>query len=708
MRSQRIKSIFIVATLLLSGGALLKADTPAPGGLPDSQQIIAFLNQSITWYRHLGEEARLVDEPADVLFLYNDRQTAEQALALSFDFAHAEAQLLEARNPSADQPQDEANSSRYQRLSQLASKADDQLNQKQQELTDLQKKLATARGNDRKVIQATIDETQSEVQLAQMRHDTLKNILQFVASGTGDKRPGHSALVAQINELEQSVPEIKQATAAAKNGNGENGSAGNSNGSSNSSNSSNSVSSANANSNASLTPALNISAKKAEPAGLIGRTASILALRNKMKGLEDIQRMTDSLEKHAKSLMTPLGAQLTETAQRAEALSSLPNQNDAATMSDRKNQIDALTQQFKQLSSATLPLAKQGILLDRYKANVGRWHDSVYAQLKKELISLAIRVGVLVIFLLIAVAISSFWRRLTFRYVPDVRRRHQFLLLRRIVMFIVFAIIVAISFSTDLGSLTTFAGLLAAGLAVCLQSVILSAVGYFVLLGKYGVRVGDRIQISGVNGTVVDIDLMRISLMELGGDGITSEGSPTGRTVEFPNAIVFQPTSGFFKEIRGANLFWHEVTLVLKAGKNYQEVEKQMLAAVDKVFADYREKVEQQYRYMERALNISLDMPRPQSRLRVTQGGLEIVIRYPVERDNAAEIDDRITRALLDVADHDASASPAEKPKVIPASSNSSTPNSSAPNSNTPSSDAPKSTTSNEAQEKQPVGKGAK
>ncbi len=684
MRSQQIKSIFIAAIILLSGGVLLKADTPAPGGLPDSQQIIAFLNQSITWYRHLGEEARLVDEPADVLFLYNDRQTAEQALALSFDFAHAEAQLLEARNPSADQPQDEANSSRYQRLSQLASKADDQLNEKQQELADLQKKLATSRGNDRKVIQATMDETQSEVQLAQMRHDTLKNMLQFVASGTNDKRPGHSALVAQVNELEQSVPEIKPATAAAKNANGDNGAASNSNGSNNSTN---------ANNNASLTPALNISTKKSEPTGLIGRTSSILALRNKLKGLEDIQHMTDSLEKHSKSLLTPLGAQLTETAQRAQALSSLPNQNDAATMSDRKNQIDALTVQFKQLSSATLPLAKQGILLDRYKANVGRWHDSVYAQLKKELISLAIRVGVLVIFLLIAVAISSFWRRLTFRYVPDVRRRHQFLLLRRIVMFIVFAIIVAISFSTDLGSLTTFAGLLAAGLAVCLQSVILSAVGYFVLLGKYGVRVGDRIQISGVNGTVVDIDLMRISLMELGGDGITSEGSPTGRTVEFPNAIVFQPTSGFFKEIRGANLFWHEVTLVLKAGGNYQEVEKRMLDAVDKVFAEYRSKVEQQYRHMERTLNISLDMPHPQSRLRVTPGGLEIVIHYPVERDNAAEIDDRITRALLEVANSDASASPSEKPKVIPSSSNANT-----SNSNTP----------NEAQENQPVAKGAK
>jgi len=674
MLGQRIKSLFVVAVFLLSSGALLKADTPAPGEVPDSQQIIAFLNQSITWYRHLGEEARLVDEPADVLFLYNDRQTAEQALALSFDFAHAEAQLLEARNPSSDQPQDEATSSRYQRLSQLASKANDQLTQKQQELADLNKKLATARGNQRKIVQATIDETESEMQLAQLRHDTLKNMLQFVASGTMDKRPGHSALVSQINELEQSVPEIKQATAAAKNANGDATSSGNTTGnnSSSSANNNSSNTSGNAASNL-LTPNLTFNGtKKGEPTGLIGRTAGVLALRTKMKSLEDILNMTDSLQKREKALVTPLGAELTETAQRAEGLSSLPNQNDAAAMDDRKAQIDALTTQFKQLSTATLPLAKQGILLDRYKANIGRWHDSVYNEIKKQLISLAIRVGILLIFMLIAVAISSFWRRMTFRYVPDVRRRHQFLLIRRIVMFVVFAIIIAISFSTDLGSLTTFAGLLAAGLAVCLQSVILSAVGYFVLLGKYGVRVGDHIQISGVNGTVVDIDLMRISLMELGGDGITSEGAPTGRTVEFPNAIVFQPTSGFFKEIRGANLFWHEVTLVLKAGRNYQDVEKQMQDAVDRVFAEYRDKVEQQYRRMESVLNVSLDMPKPQSRLRVTQSGIEIVIHYPVERDNAAQIDDRITRALLAVANQDTSSPASDKPKVIAAPGNAS------------------------------------
>jgi len=50
---------------------------------------------------------------------------------------------------------------------------------------------------------------------------------------------------------------------------------------------------------------------------------------------------------------------------------------------------------------------------------------------------------------------------------------------------------------------------------------------------------------------------------------------------------------------------------------------------------------------MQNLLNIRAASPKPVSRLRLTQGGLEVVVRYPVELDNAAEIDDRITRELL-------------------------------------------------------------
>ena len=97
------------------------------------------------------------------------------------------------------------------------------------------------------------------------------------------------------------------------------------------------------------------------------------------------------------------------------------------------------------------------------------------------------------------------------------------------------------TFATELGSLATFAGLITAGVAVAMQSVLVSMVGYFFLIGKYGIRVGDRVQVGTVTGEVIDLGLVRLHLMELSGHGALG---PTGRVVAFANSIVFQASGG--------------------------------------------------------------------------------------------------------------------------------------------------------------------
>ena len=180
---------------------------------------------------------------------------------------------------------------------------------------------------------------------------------------------------------------------------------------------------------------------------------------------------------------------------------------------------------------------------------------------------------------------------------------------------------------------------------MALQNVILAIAGYFFLIGKYGVRVGDRVQISGVTGDVVDIGLIRLHLMEIGGSG--SDRHPTGRVVVFSNAVVFQPAASFFKQIPGTNFLWHEVSLTLAPESDYLTAEQRIVGAIDSVYAQYQEHMEQQHRAMESTLNISVPVPRPHSRLQLTQNGLEVVVRYPVEMQNGAENDDQVTRALL-------------------------------------------------------------
>ena len=88
--------------------------------------------------------------------------------------------------------------------------------------------------------------------------------------------------------------------------------------------------------------------------------------------------------------------------------------------------------------------------------------------------------------------------------------------------------------------------------------------------------------------------------------------------------------------------------LTLAPQTDYHLAETRMLGAVEKVYSGYGEKIEQQHRQMERTLNMSVAVPRPVSRVRLSQSGLEVVIRYPIELERAAEIDDKITRELLD------------------------------------------------------------
>jgi small-conductance mechanosensitive channel len=247
--------------------------------------------------------------------------------------------------------------------------------------------------------------------------------------------------------------------------------------------------------------------------------------------------------------------------------------------------------------------------------------------------------------LAVVFTLAEIWRKATLRYVKDIRRRYQFLLIRRIVVWCAVGITIAFALATEIGSLATFAGLITAGIAVALQNVILAIAGYFFLVGKYGVRVGDRVQISGVTGNVVDIGLVRLHMMELAGTG--NDRQPTGRVVVFSNSIVFQPTASFFKQIPGTNFVWHEVTLILSPDSDYHQAEERLLDAVQKVYSTYSTKIEEQHRHMEQSFALAVDVPQPKSRLRLTQTGLEVVIRYPLELERSAEIDDQIIRELL-------------------------------------------------------------
>src|SRR5215467_8903222 len=109
------------AALLIFAASAVPADAPANNR---PEEILSFLNQTVVWYRLLGSQQQLVNEPSDSVFLSDNRQIADQVVRLSFEFARIESQQLASQNTgNATDTQNPPNSSQYQNLVNLAEKS---------------------------------------------------------------------------------------------------------------------------------------------------------------------------------------------------------------------------------------------------------------------------------------------------------------------------------------------------------------------------------------------------------------------------------------------------------------------------------------------------------------------------------------------------------------------------------------------------------
>jgi small-conductance mechanosensitive channel len=598
-------------------------NTSAAASPPDAQTVISYLSDVISWYGHLSVEAQLVRDPDETLFFADDRQVAGEVLRLAFDYARKQAKFIAKTNPNAGAAAGSAGSPSVAtgadtaglgNVTQTYQALDAAANAIRARIKDLQARLANAPARQRAAIASEIQESQSELDLKQERVNTLKALAQFKSGSSSPDQSG--GLAAQIDELEHSISDSsgKRPTAL---------------------------------------PAESTFVARAEPTGIFGLTTELIALSNKLEALDQNSALAQALAVRAAGVRQSIISLIADLNARGNALSRGTATADVATLKDRTKSFESLLEEYQLARDAALPLSKQIVLLGIYTNNVGRWHAAIEQRWNKEFRSLVIRmIGLGAAFMLIFLGAMA-WRWITNRYVTDIRRRGQVMAARRLVLGLIVLVVVLINFSDEIGSAATVVGFAAAGIAVALQNVILSIAGYFFLIGRFGIKAGDRVQIGGVTGDVIDIGLVKLSLMELGGAGTHHE--PTGRVAVFSNAIVFQPSGNFFKQAPGTSFVWNEVRLTLAPNIDYRLAEKRLLEVVDEVFARYRDRVMRDYRHLERDLNIMLETPKPQSRLYLSKAGLEIVIRYPAETYSAPQITDEISRRVLDAIDREPS-----------------------------------------------------
>ena len=281
--------------------------------------------------------------------------------------------------------------------------------------------------------------------------------------------------------------------------------------------------------------------------GLLQVSGNLFRLWQQINQLRGLESAATALQKTNKAflgrLREELKAAIAQGSELGVAASPAPPATDAPPTAPPPT-LDALLVNFKQLSAAVVPVTQTNVSLDASVHTLEEWQQTVKGEIGTLLRRLAIRLAVLGALILIPVIIADLARRATERYVKDDRRAKQLRAVRRALLSLAIFIIVVLNLVTEVGSFATFAGFIVGGLAVAFQNVLLSLVAFFFFYGRYSVRAGDRVSVSGVIGDVVHVGVLRFYVREL--EDKDGKLVQTGRVAAFPNSVLFQ-TSAFFK-----------------------------------------------------------------------------------------------------------------------------------------------------------------
>jgi small-conductance mechanosensitive channel len=208
----------------------------------------------------------------------------------------------------------------------------------------------------------------------------------------------------------------------------------------------------------------------------------------------------------------------------------------------------------------------------------------------------------------------------------------------------------AILFEDRLGRLSFALGVAGAGVAVALQDVLASIAGAFSIGFSKLYTVGDRVQIGDTRGDVIDIGLLRTTLMETG--NWVSKDLYNGRIARIPNSAILK--GSVFNYSQGFRFIWDEIKVVLTGTSDPQLARATLLRVAKEAIGEYL--LEAQSSWLAMSENYqSVNPPlEPTVALVVNSGSLEFTVSYIVDyTKRIAKQDQLFTKIAQEVAESD-------------------------------------------------------
>jgi len=191
----------------------------------------------------------------------------------------------------------------------------------------------------------------------------------------------------------------------------------------------------------------------------------------------------------------------------------------------------------------------------------------------------------------------------------------------------------------------TILGLTTAALTVALQDFIIAFLGWFVLIGKNGIHIGDWVEINGVAGEVTDVRLFSTTLLETG--TLADRALPTGRRIAFMNSYAIR--GKYFNFSTSGQWMWDEISLSLPASDNMQVILERIQKAVVAETEKNASQAEMEWKRGAHGSSLSRFSATAVENLRPSGSGLDVLVRYVTRASERFELRNRLYQRLIEV-----------------------------------------------------------
>jgi small-conductance mechanosensitive channel len=263
------------------------------------------------------------------------------------------------------------------------------------------------------------------------------------------------------------------------------------------------------------------------------------------------------------------------------------------------------------------------------------------AVLQRALIGVVIILGIL----LVGLFFDDWLEKLLGRTSLDRRQLETLRTVTRVSVQVLAVLLILLVIIGPPGQLGTFLGLAGAGLTVALKDFIVGFLGWFVLMGKNGIRLGDWVEINGVTGEVVELGMFHTVLLETG--NWTDSGHPTGRRVTFTNSFAIE--GHYFNFSTSGQWLWDELQVVLPLGHDPYPIVEAIQKKVAEVTAESAREAEREWKGAAKSRNLGALSAAPAINIKPVVGGIEIAVRYVTRANERYQLRAKLYQSAVEL-----------------------------------------------------------